>query len=173
MDSNQVSRLSARQICVTAAMVTFVFLMTIAPRIPIPLGYAHLGDAAIFLCVYFIGRREGVMAGCIGSAMADFFGGFPVWILPTILIKFLMAESFWLIIKGQYKQNQSFSFVTTLGLVISCLVMTAGYTLFGALLYGSLEVGLMSTPGLLAESVVNIIAFYYLFKVFRRANFKN
>lgn len=168
MRNSSMLQFSTKQICVAAVMTTFVFIMTIVPRIPIPLGYAHLGDAAIFLCVYFIGRREGVIAGCVGSAMADFFGGFPIWILPTILIKFLMAESFWLIVKNRVKENKMFSFAVTIGLVFACIVMTAGYTLFGAALYGSLEVGLMSTPGLLAKSVVNIVAFYCLFKVFKR-----
>lgn len=166
MNNKLVSHFSTKEICVTAVMVTFVFIMTIVPRIPIPLGYAHLGDAAIFCAIYFVGRKEGVIAGCIGSAMADFFGGFPIWILPTLLIKFLMAETFWIFVKRHAKQNKSFSSAVILGLIFALLVMTAGYTLFGALLYGSLEVGLMSAPGLLIESVVNAIAFYFLFKMF-------
>lgn len=168
MNNKPVLQFSTKQICVTAVMVTFIFLMTIIPRIPIPLGYAHLGDAAIFWCVYFVGRKEGVIAGCIGSAMADFFGGFPIWILPTLLIKFMMAETFWFVVKGNIKQGKRFSFLVIVGLILALLVMTVGYTLFGAALYGSLEVGLMSAPGLLLESVVNMIAFYFLFKMFRR-----
>lgn len=167
MNNNSMSQFSTKQICVTGTMVAFIFIMTIVPRIPIPLGYAHLGDAAIFLCVYFIGRREGVIAGCIGSAMADFFGGFPIWVLPTLLIKFLMAETFWYIVKDKVKHNKKFSIVIVMGLVFALLVMTAGYTLFGAALYCGIEVGLMSAPGLLIKSAVNMIAFYFLFKIFK------
>ncbi|MBP3723062.1 MAG: MBL fold metallo-hydrolase [Selenomonadaceae bacterium] len=54
MNNKPVLQFSTKQICVTAVMVTFIFLMTMIPRIPIPLGYAHLGYAAIFWCVYVI-----------------------------------------------------------------------------------------------------------------------
>lgn len=159
--SNAMNRyLSTRQLCVSAIMGTLVFIMTIVPRVPIPLGYAHLGDAMIFLVVLFAGRREGIVAGCIGSALADLIGGFPLWIGPTLLIKFLMAEVFWQIALKGTKKAMLFSIRTITGLVFSCLVMAAGYTLFGAILYDSLALGIASTPGLLMEGIVNIVAFY-------------
>ena len=162
------SGLSTRQLCVAAVMGTCVFLMTIVPRIPIPLGYAHLGDAAIFLIVLLVGRREGILAGCIGSALADFIGGFPIWILPTLVIKFLMADTYWRIAL-QHKERGKGRFSTFVGLVLACLVMAAGYTIFGALIYDSLEAGLASTPGRLMEGAVNIAVFYLGRKALKRA----
>ena len=73
-------RISAKEICVAAVMAAFVFIATFVPQIPIPLGYAHLGDGAIFLAVFFAGRRAGIFAGAFGSALADLAGGFPVWL---------------------------------------------------------------------------------------------
>ena len=128
-------------------MTAFVFAATFVPKIPIPLGYAHLGDAAIFLVVMFFGRRVGVISAVIGSALADLIGGFPIWIIPTIFIKFAMTETFYII----REKNLIF------GLILACLVMTAGYTIIGAILYESLSAGLASTPGLLLKSAVNII----------------
>ncbi len=140
-------------------MGAFVFLMTVVPRIPIPLGYAHLGDAAIFLVVFYVGRREGIFAGCLGSALADLIGGFPLWILPTLLIKFLMAETFWRL--TPHRKNLSLrSIPLAVALLLACIVMAIGYTLFGALLYGSLAVGLTSLPGLLIEGIINMVLFY-------------
>ena len=49
---------------------------------------------------------------------------------------------------------------TFVALLAACLVMAAGYTLFGALLYDSLAAGLSSAPGLILEGIVNIVAFY-------------
>ena len=49
---------SARELCVTAVMTALVFLATFVPRIPIPLGYAHLGDAVIFLLALLLIRRS-------------------------------------------------------------------------------------------------------------------
>ena len=162
--------LSTRQLCVAAAMGVFVFLMTVVPRVPIPLGYAHLGDAAIFLAVLFAGRREGILAGCFGSAFADLVGGFPVWIGPTLLIKFLMADNFWRIaVKGREKSISTLRMFAAL--VLACLVMTAGYTFFGAWIYDSLAAGLASTPGLLMKSAVNILVFYAASSILKRSVF--
>lgn len=131
----------------TAFLTVVVFLATFVPKIPIPLGYAHLGNAAIFLAVIFGGRRVGIFSGVVGSALADFLSGFPIWIVPTIFIKALEAEIFW-------RLREKF----LLGLIVASLVPPLGYTLTGAFLYDSLEAGLASTPGLLLESAVNILA---------------
>ena len=133
----------------TATAVTF--LMTVLPKIPIPLGYAHLGDAVIFLIALLLPRRDAAMAAAIGSALADLLGGFPIWILPTLLIKagmvFLVAPFV----------GRSF-FAILFGFLLSSLWMAAGYTAAGAVLYGDLSLGLLQTPGLLAEGAVNTAA---------------
>ena len=171
------NRLSTRQICAISAMGTIVCFMTAIPRIPIPLGYAHLGNAAIFLAVTFVGRREGIFAGCIGSALADLIGGFPLWVGPTLIIKFLMADTFWRVAlknvespAGTSEASHSSSNLRTIaGLVLAGLVMAAGYTAFGALLYDSIEAGLASTPGLLMEGAVNAIVFFFAKAALQRA----
>ena len=157
-ESLALSRISAKEICVAGLMAAFVFIATLVPQIPIPLGYAHLGDGAIFLAVFLTGRRAGIFAGAFGSALADLAGGFPVWILPTLIIKAVMAEIFY---RAALAGNDApkFSSPRVLGgMVAACLFMTAGYTLAGAVLYDSLALGLASTPGLLVKSAVNIAA---------------
>lgn len=93
------SSFTTRELCLAAVMAAVVFLATFVPRIPIPLGYAHLGDAAIFLMVLFCGRRETLIAACFGSALSDLIGGFPLWIVPTIIIKYFMADIAWRVIR--------------------------------------------------------------------------
>lgn len=138
--------MKTRQLTLTAMMTAFVFVATFVPKIPIPLGYAHLGDAAIFLTVMFCGRRVGIFSGVLGSALADFLSGFPIWIVPTVFIKAAEAEIFWRLREKNF----------LLGLILASLAMTAGYTLVGAFLYDSLSAGIASTPGLLLKSAVNI-----------------
>ena len=77
---------SIREIVFTGLMTALVFVATYVPHIPIPLGYAHLGDAVIFLLAVLAPRRSVLFAACLGSAMADIFGGFALWAGPTILI---------------------------------------------------------------------------------------
>ena len=121
--------MTTKQLTLTAVMSAFVFIATFVPKIPIPLGYAHLGDAVIFLAVIFCGRRIGILSGVIGSALADFLSGFPIWIIPTIFIKAAEAEIFWLL-RGKN---------ILLGLIVASLVMTAGYNFGGCISLRQLE----------------------------------
>lgn len=145
---------TTRQLCLAAAMTAIVFLATFVPRIPIPLGYAHLGDAAIFLMVLFIGRREMLFAACFGSALSDLLGGFPLWIVPTLVIKFFMADIAWRLIRPDREGTASLPRIT-IGFLAGSLWMAVAYTLLGALLYDSLAAGLASAPGLIAEGLLN------------------
>lgn len=138
--------MKTNEMTLTATMSALVFLATFVPKIPIPLGYAHLGDAAIFLTVILCGRKIGILSGVIGSALADLLSGFPIWILPTIIIKATMAESFFRL------RDKNI----ILALIIASLLMTFGYTFAGGILYDSLSAGVVSTPGLLLESAINI-----------------
>ena len=145
---------TARELCLTAAMTALVFVATFVPRIPIPLGYAHLGDAVIFLLALSIGRREALFAACLGSALSDVLGGFLLWAVPTLIIKFVMADIVWRI-AGRSAAGK----IRTLGAFLaSSLWMAFAYTVFGAALYASVEAGLASTPGLLMEGLVNTAA---------------
>lgn len=141
---------SVKQLCIIGVMSAIVFLMTFIPKVPIPLGYAHLGDGAIFIVAYLVGKKEGMFAAAIGSALADLIGGFPIWILPTFFIKLIMAYIFY-----QLKGNNTLK--NTMAMVAAIIFMTIGYTLSGAVLYDSLEAGFASTPGLLTKGIVNII----------------
>ncbi len=85
-----------RMMIYTALMTAFVFIMTSIIKIPVPFtnGYIHAGDTFIFLAGILLGPWYGAFAAGVGSAMADFFGGYPHWVLPTLLIKAIMG---WLI----------------------------------------------------------------------------
>ena len=71
---------------ITAA---FVFLGT-QLRIPTAIGYINLGDAVILIASYVIGPAA-FFPAAIGSAIADLIAGYPMYILPTFVIKGLMG----------------------------------------------------------------------------------
>ena len=133
---------AAKDLVLTALMTAIVFLATFVPHIPIPLGYAHLGDAAIFLFALLAPRRSALVAACLGSALADFMSGFALWILPTLVIKFVMAE-----IVCRMAQARSGLWRIAAALALASLWMAAAYTLAGAVLYDSLAAALASFPG--------------------------
>jgi len=77
----------------TALMTAFVFITTSIIKIPIPFtdGYIHAGDMCIFVAGILLGPWYGGFAAGVGSAMADFLGGYPQWVVPTLIIKTIMG----------------------------------------------------------------------------------
>lgn len=147
---------SATKLCLTALFTAIVCVATFIIQIPIPLGYAHLGDCMILLATDILGPLAGMLAGGIGSAMADLITGFAIWALPTLIIKSLMPWAAYIFLK------KNTIYFTVTGAVLSLLVMTAGYVIAGSIIYGSVAVGLTQTPGLLLKSAVNLAAFLIL-----------
>ncbi len=154
---------SAQELCMTAVMTALVFLATFVPHIPIPLGYAHLGDAVIFLLALLLRRRDALFAACVGSALSDVLGGFALWALPTLVIKFLMVE-----VVCRVAGSAPGTARTAAAFLASSLWMAAAYTAFGALLYASVAAGLASAPGLLMEGVVNTAVALLVLPALRR-----
>lgn len=168
------AHMSITQFCITAVFMALTCIATILIQIPIPLGYAHLGDSVILICAYFFGPLVGALAGGIGSALADLLTGFPAWALPTLLIKTLMP----LIACGFFSRKNTgkklFSVSVLVGAVVTLLFMAAGYVVFGALLYGGWAAGIASAPGLLLKAAVNLAVFLFLgtglAKVFKKVD---
>ena len=156
---------TTQELVFTALMTALVFVATYLPHIPIPLGYAHLGDAVIFLLAFLAPRRTTLFAACIGSALADLLGGFALWIVPTLVIKFVMAEIVCRI--GRRGNEIAPRSGIIVALFLASLWMAAAYTLAGAVLYASLPAALASAPGLLMEGAVNSIITFLLLPVLR------
>ncbi|EJO19286.1 ECF-type riboflavin transporter, S component [Selenomonas sp. FOBRC6] len=156
---------TTQELVFTALMTALVFVATYLPHIPIPLGYAHLGDAVIFLLALLAPRRAALFAACIGSALADLLGGFALWIVPTLVIKFVMAEIVYRIGRRGDAIVPRASIIAAL--LLSSLWMAAAYTLAGAVLYASMSAALASTPGLLMEGLVNSVLALLLLPMLR------
>ena len=137
------SSFSTREIVFTGLMTALVFIATFVPHIPIPLGYAHLGDAVIFLLALLVPRRPALIAACLGSALAE--------------IVYRIAAQGRAIGQGRI--------VTAL--LLSSLWMAFAYTLVGAVLYDGLIAALTSTPGLIVEGIVNSVIALLLLPMLR------
>ncbi|MDO4174493.1 MAG: ECF transporter S component [Eubacteriales bacterium] len=163
---------SARFLCLTGVMAALVCIMTMVIQIPIPLGYAHLGDAFILLTVLFVGKRSGFWAGGIGSALADLLTGYAYWAIPTFIIKSLMALLAGKIAYGKDETCTLFSVRTGIACVLSMVWMVAGYTVAGMFLYGSVAAGLSSAPGLAVKAVLNLVVCYGVGALFEKAKIR-
>lgn len=157
-------------LCCGAFLTALVCIMTMVIQIPIPLGYAHLGDAVILLGAAYFGRKEAIWASGIGSSLADLFTGFTQWVIPTFFIKViivLIARQFMFDKKGRYHLWHLRNF---LAVTISMIWMVFGYVMVGSILYGSIPAGLASAPGLILEGIVNIAAYYAIAAALEKAH---
>ena len=80
-----------KMICLTGMFMALICIATLFFKVPIPLGYAHLGNGFIFLAGAFLAKPYALIAAGVGSALADLLGGYAEWILPTLIIKCIMG----------------------------------------------------------------------------------
>ena len=131
---HQTSASSTMNIAITGFMAALVFVGTYFFKIPTAFGYTHLGDCMIILAVCLFGTRKGVLAGAIGAGLADFIGGYAVWVLPTMILK-----SLWALILGTIMYNlmpdKKYSWLV--GAIVGGVIHTLGYVFVNMLFYGA------------------------------------
>ncbi len=151
-NSRNTPSMSARDLSKTGIMAALVFLATYIIKIPSINGYSHLGDCMILIGVLTLGFKKGALAGGIGAALADLFGGYMQWILPTFFIKAVMAAVMGLFIE-KVMPNRKGNWLW--GAVIGGIVQIFGYTSVKILYYG-FAVAMTMTPGLLIQTAAGI-----------------
>lgn len=124
-------QLSIKQLTLAGVLAALVFVLTYLPKVPVPVtgGYIHLGDGAIFLAVLLLGPL-GIPAAAVGSGLSDLIGGYMVYVLPTLLIKGVVAFLAWKL----YRKGSWMSAV--IAFVVAEIAMVLGYFAFEAAMYG-------------------------------------
>lgn len=128
-------------------MAALVFVATYFFKLPVSItqGYIHLGDGFILLGASLLGWAS-VPAAAIGSALADLLGGYTLYILPTFVIKGLVAA----VAVGALRAKRPY-WLTVLLLAAAELLMVAGYFVTEWLLLGY---GLAAAAGAVAPNLV-------------------
>lgn len=152
----------SKTVALSALCVSLVFIGTRVLQFPIPLGYAHLGNAMILLASVYFGPATGAVAGGLGSALAD-LTSYPEWTLPTLIIKTIMGFLCAYFAGAPQTQTPRVRQPRVLLASVAAIAeMIVGYFVAGSVLYGSVATGLLQVPGLAAEGVVGIVLFYLL-----------
>lgn len=148
-----------RELVTTALMAALVFVATFLIRIPNPLtgGYHHMGDSIIFIAVVLLGRKNGSIAAGIGGALSDFLAGAPIWILPTLVIKYIMAFIMGTIIKANPESKK----LQIAGAVTGGIFQVVAYTLVNMLLIDP-KAALLTIPNEALQTAVGIVIFVIL-----------
>lgn len=137
-----------KELTKTAVMAALVFIAIYLLKIPALNGYAHFGDCMILISVLILGGRKGAWAGGIGAALADLLGGYMQWVLPTFIIKALMA-----LIMGSVIDKWSHSWNWLAGAILGGIFQIIGYTAVKIFYYG-FATAMVMTPGLLVQTAV-------------------
>lgn len=151
--------MSTRKICGAAIGMAVIFAITRFIQIPIPLGYLCIGNAVSLLLCIIIPSPYGVLQAALGSSLAD-LTSYPVYFVPTLIIKALMPLVFYCIIRGRTERRS----VYLIAMGIATLIPLAGYTFTGMLIYGGVAAGLVQLPGLAVEYIINFVIFALLLR---------
>lgn len=149
----------------TALMAALVFVATYIIKVPNPAtgGYSHMGDCMIFLAVVILGRRNGSIAAAIGGALSDLLSGAAAWVLPTLVIKFIMAFMVGTIIASDPLDRKK----QLGGAIAGGIFQIIAYTLVKIALIGT-GPAILSIPNVTIQTTVGIVLFAVLVNVLMR-----
>ena len=167
MKTNQKN--TTRNIVMAALLAALVCVATMLIKVPSPLkGYLNLGDGIVLLCGWLLSPIYGFLAAGIGSALADLFAGYVVYVPATFLIKGLMAVVAYYGFRLLCKRIGNVPARVLVG-ILAEIVMVLGYYVFEGFLYGFVE-SLVNIPANAVQGVAGIILGTVLSKVFEKTN---
>ena len=133
-----------------AAIITVSTMMI---RIPTPTkGYINLGDCFVNIAGWLLGPLYGGAAAGIGSSLSDLFAGYNVYVVPTLIIKGIMAVAAFAVYKALRRKAPGL-----VSRIVSAIaaeaVMIVGYAAFEAVLYGSVTTALTGVAGNIVQGI--------------------
>lgn len=145
------------QLVLTALFAAAITVMTAyLLHIPIPTGgYVHVGDALIYLAACLLPAPYAVAAAAVGAGLADLLTA-PMWVVPTLLIKALVALLF--TSRGERllcRRNCAAVF-------LACVLSPTAYALAGCILTGTSAAFVPQFLGTLVQGVGSGILFFVL-----------
>ncbi|NLE77853.1 MAG: ECF transporter S component [Chloroflexi bacterium] len=159
-------RFDARTVAILSVMTALVTVFTLTVRVPMAptRGYINFADVAIYFAAFTFGPWVGLLAGGIGTGLADAIGGYPQWTLFSFLIHGLQGFlAGWL----SRRAFPSLSWIL-IGWAVGAVVMVAGYFLVGSILYGAGPAA-VEAPGNFIQNLAGGFVGIPLFWAVRRA----
>lgn len=161
-----------KKIALAGVFMALIFLFTYTLKVPVPAtqGYVHLGDGFILLAPILLGPGLGVLVSAFGSALADYIGGYLVYLPATLVIKGLEALVLYLLYRLLVKNSQPLKQLLAYGLssVVASLCMVLGYYLYEFVLYGS-TAALAAVPSNLGQALASVVIALILFLPLQKA----
>lgn len=155
--------LNVQKVAMGGLMAALVCVATSFFKLPVPVtqGYIHLGDAFVLVSAAILGPM-GVVAAALGSMLADLLGGYFQYLLPTFVIKGLVA-----LVACAGLRRKLPIWVEWLVLVAAEAVMVLGYFLAESLMYGAAAAAGAVLPNVV-QGIGGVVIGAVLIPIFRR-----
>ncbi|GAB6139136.1 ECF transporter S component [Halanaerobaculum tunisiense] len=158
-----------KKLAINGLLIALVAVATMAIKIPVPAtqGYIHPGDSMIYLAAILFGAEVGLIAGGVGSALADLLLGYPQFAIITLLVKGLEG---WIIGYLAYREKPTTSLrgKDIIAALVGGSWMVAGYYLGEAALYKSFIAPLAEIPMNIGQAIGGaIIAFPIIYAILK------
>ena len=149
-------RQNNRTLVTAALMAALACVATMIIKIPSPMkGYINLGDSVVLLAGWVLPPAYGFLAGGLGSALADLFSGYPVYVPATFVIKGMMA----LIARGGFALLRS-KLRETAARILSAaaaeVMMIIGYFIAAGFLYG-FGPAMLNVPANAVQGIASVV----------------
>ncbi len=125
------------RLVITALFAALVTVGTMAIQIPTPAtqGYVNFGDTLIFIAGILLGPINGMLAGGIGSWLADLLSGYAHYAPWTLVIKGLEGLIVGWLAHRAYSSNKQL-WPAVLAMLLAGAWMVCGYFIAENIMYG-------------------------------------
>lgn len=163
MNSNN----KTKHIVLTALFSAIIFILTMVQlKAGVNQSYVHLGDAVIYLSACLLPTPYSLFAASIGAGLADFLSGAIIWIIPTIIIKPLMASMF------TSKNNKILNKRNIIGAFLAGLIMIAGYYLAEGIIFNNFIIPLGNVIQNIIQTLCSLVLYFIISYTIDKGNIK-
>lgn len=149
-----------KNITLSSLFAAIIFVTTFFIAIPLPTGYANLGDCFVILAGTILGPY-GIAAAAIGSALCDILtGAFMIYAPATFIIKGIMAFLSYIILRKKY------TVVRHILIAVLCeAIMVIGYFIYEFFVIGIGAAALGSVMGNCIQGFVGAVASVIIYAI--------
>ena len=159
-----------KKLVAAALLAALTCVATMIIKIPSPLqGYLNLGDCIVLLAGWLLSPVYGFLAAGLGSALADLFSGYLVYVPATFVIKGLMALIAHYGFRLLHKNLSALPSEIVSGIAAE-IMMVLGYFVFEGFLYGFIP-SAVNIPANGVQAVAGLIIGTILVKIFKKSKF--
>ena len=145
-------------ICISAMFSALVFVATFLVKVPLPVGYVHIGDGIVFLASALLPLPYAMVASAVGVGLADLCAGYAIYIPITVIIRILTVLFF-------SRKKPMLSWHNIIALAASIVLCAVGYWAFEAIfVYESGIAALAGLPFNIAQSALGAIIYIVVSK---------